>query len=49
MTTAYDVETTEEFDTWLEGLTDALALEAIATRIVRVQSDLFGDHASVGD
>lgn len=49
MTMAYDVETTEEFDAWLEGLTDALAVEAIAIRIVRVQSGLYGDHASVGD
>lgn len=46
---AYDVETTDEFDSWLEGLADDQAKEAIATRIVRVQSGLFGDYVSVGD
>jgi putative addiction module killer protein len=46
---AHEVETTEEFDSWLDGLADSKAQEAIATRIVRVQSGLFGDHASVGD
>lgn len=49
MTMSYVVETTDTFDAWLDALSDARAVEAIATRIVRVQSGLFGDHESVGD
>ena len=49
MTMTYDVETADEFDSWLDGLVDNAAKEAIATRILRVQSGLLGDHASVGN
>ncbi|MFN3590855.1 MAG: type II toxin-antitoxin system RelE/ParE family toxin [Thermaurantiacus sp.] len=46
---AITVETTEAFDTWLDNLADARGREAIAMRIVRLQSGLMGDAASVGD
>lgn len=46
---AFEIETTGEFDIWLDGLTDMVARAAIATRIVRVASGLFGDHRSIGD
>jgi putative addiction module killer protein len=45
----YQIETSDEFDAWLDGLRDSIAREAIATRIVRVESGLFGDHDTVGD
>lgn len=44
----YEVETTEEFEAWIEGLADQKARAAIATRIVRVQSGLMGVTRSVG-
>lgn len=43
----YEVATTEDFDNWLDAQ-DADVREMIATRIVRVQSGLLGDTASVG-
>lgn len=43
----YEVATTEEFDSWLDSQDDDIR-EIIATRIVRLQSGLLGDHASVG-
>lgn len=43
------VETTAIFDSWLDNLADARGREAVATRIVRLQSGLVGDVASVGD
>ncbi len=44
----YEVRQTDEFETWLDGLADAVGKEAIATRILRVRRGLFGDSASVG-
>jgi putative addiction module killer protein len=38
-----EVRQTEEFRTWLRGLSDVLAAKRIAQRIVRVQSGLLGD------
>jgi putative addiction module killer protein len=43
------VNTTEVFDAWLDDLSDARGQEVIAMRIVRLQSGLMGDVASVGD
>jgi putative addiction module killer protein len=45
---AYDVATTDEFDDWLDAQ-EAEIREAVATRIVRAQSGLFGDVERVGD
>ena len=45
----YEIETTDEFDSWLDGLADMKARRAIATRLVRAQSGLFGDSEPVGD
>ncbi len=45
----YRVETTVEFDNWLDGLRDASAKAKIATRILRVQSGLLGDWKTAGD
>lgn len=45
----FAVETTEAFDAWLDNLSDPRGQETIAMRIVRLQSGLMGDVASVGD
>lgn len=45
----YEVLTTDIFDGWLDGLSDAKSQAIIAERLVRLQSGLFGDHKSVGD
>jgi putative addiction module killer protein len=45
----FQVERTVEFDNWLDGLRDLRAKEAIARRILRVQSGLLGDWKSVND
>jgi putative addiction module killer protein len=45
----YDLETTSDFDDWLDGLRDAVATKAIAKRLLRAQSGLFGDCEPVGD
>jgi putative addiction module killer protein len=42
------VQRTAAFDKWLKNLTDALAQDAIVTRITRIQSGLLGDTKSVG-
>ena len=44
----YEVATTALFDEWLENQGVAVR-EMIATRIVRLESGLLGDHASIGD
>ena len=44
----YEVATTEEFDDWLDAQ-ESDVREAIATRILRAQSGLFGDVERVGD
>jgi putative addiction module killer protein len=43
----YEVATTEEFDSWLDKQ-GAAVREMIATRLVRMESGLFGDFDSVG-
>lgn len=45
----YEVRTTDEFDGWLDSLSDAKAQAIVAERLVRVQTGLFGDHDTVGD
>lgn len=45
----YRVDTTIEFDNWIDGLRDPSAKAKIATRILRVQSGLLGDWKTVGD
>ena len=45
----YRVETTAEFEAWIDGLRDASAKAKIATRILRVQSGLLGDWKTTGD
>ena len=45
----YRVETTAEFDAWIDSLRDASARAKIATRILRVQSGLLGDWKTAGD
>lgn len=43
----YEVSTIANFDSWLDGQS-ADVREMIATRIVRVEAGLLGDHATVG-
>lgn len=45
----YEVETTDEFDGWLDGLRDRRAVWIIAKRIVRLSGGLFGHVEPVGD
>ena len=45
----YAIETTEEFDEWLDGLRDRKAAAIIAKRIVRVSGGLLGDVSPVGE
>jgi putative addiction module killer protein len=45
----YEIETTDEFDGWLDGLRDRKAVRIIRQRIVRVSGGLFGDVEPVGD
>ena len=44
----FEVETTAEFDQWLDSLRDRRAQAKIATRIVRIEAGLLGDHKSLG-
>lgn len=44
-----EVRQTPAFDEWLENLPDIRAREAIAKRIVRMQSGLLGDVEPVGE
>ena len=44
-----NVETTEEFDTWLEGLRDEVAKAKIASRIDRLANGNPGDVKPVGE
>ena len=46
---AYRVRQTEDFEQWLDGVTDPIAQKAIVRRIVRVEGGLFGDVKSLGD
>lgn len=46
---AYEIEQTEEFEQWLDGLSDPIAREAIAARMIRASLGNFGDHKPVGD
>jgi len=39
----FEVRQTQDFKAWLDGLRDKRAVEAIALRILRLQSGLFGD------
>jgi len=45
----YEVVTTEVFDNWLDGLRDRVAQKAIATRLIRAASGLFGDVEPIGE
>ena len=45
----FRVETTVEFDRWLDGLRDRMAQKRIAMRIRRVESGLLGDWKPIGD
>lgn len=44
----FEVRQTEAFAEWLDGLADQVAAGAIARRIVRLQSGLFGDVKPIG-
>lgn len=44
----FEVETTAEFDNWLDGLRDRMAQKRIAMRIGRVRAGLLGDWKPVG-
>jgi putative addiction module killer protein len=44
----FRVETTAEFDRWLDGLRDRQAKAKVATRIVRIEAGLLGDWKPVG-
>jgi putative addiction module killer protein len=45
----FQVETTSDFDSWLDGLRDRMAQKRIVMRIARVRSGLLGDWKPVGD
>lgn len=45
---AYAVHRTNAFETWLGGLADSDAQDAIVTRIGRLEAGLLGDRKSVG-
>jgi putative addiction module killer protein len=44
----FRVETTAEFDRWLDGLRDRQTKAKVATRIVRIEAALLGDWKPVG-
>lgn len=43
------IQQTEEFEEWLDGLTDRRAQEVIANRILQIEGGLFGNTRSLGD
>ena len=45
----FRVETTAEFDRWLDGLRDKRATAKIATRLLRIEAGLMGDWKTIGD
>ena len=45
----FRIETTSEFDHWLDGLRDRMAQKRIVMRIRRVESGLLGDWKPIGD
>lgn len=45
----YEIETTEEFGVWMDGLRDAQARRAIAKNIVKLSGGLFGNVEPVGE
>jgi putative addiction module killer protein len=45
----YDVETTADYDAWLDGLRDDRARKAVNRGVVRMSGGLFGNVESVGD
>lgn len=45
----YLVEQTAEFTQWLDGLRDRRAQAKIATRVVRIEAGLLGDHQRLRD
>jgi putative addiction module killer protein len=45
----FDVSETDTFTSWLDRLTDDVAVAAIAARIKRVRFGLFGDVKPVGE
>lgn len=45
----FEIETTESFDEWLDGLRDLKAVQIIRKRIVRISGGLFGDVEPVGE
>ncbi len=46
---AYEVRTTDEFESWLDALRDYRAQQAILRGIVKLQNGLFGNAKSVSD
>jgi putative addiction module killer protein len=42
------IKQTEEFEAWLDGLTDPKAQKAIAREIVKFEGGLFGDVKAIG-
>lgn len=45
----YIIQTTEQFDTWLENLHDIRAKAKIITRMERAENSNLGDHKAVDD
>ena len=45
----YRVETTAEFDSWLDGIRDRIARKRINARLLRVEAGLLGDWKTVHD
>ena len=43
------IDTTTEFDDWLDGLKDPIGRGAVSLRIARAENGSFGDIESVGD
>ncbi len=46
---AYEIETTDEFDEWLDRLCDRNAQTIIAKRLIRAEGGNLGDIEPVGD
>jgi putative addiction module killer protein len=46
---AHQVQTTEEFDDWLDGLRDRKGRAIIVARVLRMEAGLLGDVKPVGE
>lgn len=44
----YEIETTDRFDAWFDGLRDAHAMRAISKNIVKLSGGLFGNVEPIG-